>query len=171
MPLPTRVLASAAPHTHAKTKAVVIHRDTTPLPASLSHPSSVGAHHVASSSGVFLRTGIGLVVVVALIYGVYWLLKKYAGSKTGRSDGQMVVLATTALAPNKSLHLVSVGDELVLVGAADHGVTPIRVYDMDEAEVLRARLGGEPAPLRPSNGFGGGWSGFLTELRARTVRR
>ena len=30
-----------------------------------------------------MRTGIGLVVVVALIYGVYWLLKRYAGSKNG----------------------------------------------------------------------------------------
>jgi len=171
MPLPTRVLLSA-PDPHARTKTVVIHRDTTPLPASISRPGTAGAHHVAASSGVFVRTGVGLVVVVALIYGVYWLLKRYAGSKGGgRSDGRMQVIATTALAPNRSLHLVSVGDELVLVGSAEQGVTPIRVYADDEAEILRARLDGEPPPLRPSNGFGGGWSGLVTELRARTVRK
>jgi len=169
-PLPTRVLL-AAPTKDDSTHVVVIHRDTTALPASISHPGSVGSHHVAASSGVFMRTGIGLVVVVALIYGVYWLLKKYAGSKTGRSDGRMVVLATTSLAPNRALHLVSVGDELVLVGSAEQSVMPIRVYDEDEAEVLRARLDGEPPPLRPANGFGGGFSGFVTELRARTVRK
>jgi flagellar biosynthetic protein FliO len=150
---------------------VVIHRDTTPLPASISHPSSVGAQHVAASSDAFLRTGIGLVVVVALIYGVYWLLKRYSGSKSGRSDGRMAIVATTALAPNRALHLVSVGDELVLVGSAEQGVTPVRVYTEEEAEILRARLDGEPPPLRPANGFGGGFSGFVTELRAKTVRK
>jgi flagellar protein FliO/FliZ len=149
----------------------VLHQDTTKLPASLSHPSSVGATHVASSSGVMTRTFVGLIVVVALIYGVYWLMKKYNGSKGGRSDGRMNILATTALAPNRALHLVQVGDELVLVGSAEHSVTPVRVYSPDESAALRANLEGEPAPLRPASGFGGGFSGFLTELRARTVRQ
>jgi flagellar biosynthetic protein FliO len=158
-------------HDTKATTAVVIKRDTTPLPAAVSHPSSVGAGHVASSSGVFARTGIGLVVVVALIYGIYWLLKRYAGSKNARSDGKMQVLATTALAPNRALHLVSVGDQLVLVGTAEQSVTPVRVYDEEESEILRASLDGEPPPLRPSNGFGGGFGGFVTELRSRTVRR
>jgi flagellar protein FliO/FliZ len=166
------LLAAPKAHAAAKTHAVVIHRDTTPLPAAVSHPASVGTHHVAASSGVFLRTGIGLVVVVALIYGIYWLLKRYAGSKGGgRSDGRMQVIATTALAPNRALHLVSVGDELVLVGSAEHAVTPIRIYSDDEAGEIRARLEGGPAPLRPASGFGGGFSGFVTELRARTVRK
>jgi flagellar protein FliO/FliZ len=174
LPLLPRALTSAftllaAPGVRETT--TVIHRDTTPLPAAVSHPSSVGAHHVASSSGVFMRTGIGLLVVVALIYGVYWLLKKYAASKTGRSDGRMEVLATTVLAPNRSLHLVSVGDELVLVGTAEQGVTPVRVYSEEESEILRARLDGEPPPLRPSSGYGGGFGGFVTELRAKTVRK
>jgi flagellar protein FliO/FliZ len=165
-----RVLQGA--HDSQTTTAVVIHRDTTPLPKSLSNPSSAGASHVASSTGAFERTGIGLVVVVALIYGVYWLLKRYSSSKTGgRSDGKMQVLATTALAPNRALHLVSVGDELVLVGTAEQSVTPVRVYTEDEAEILRASLDGEPPPLRPSSGFGGGFGGFVTELRSKTVRK
>jgi flagellar protein FliO/FliZ len=175
MPLLPRALTSAftllvAPGVR---ETVTIPRDNTKLPAAISNPSSVGAHHVASSSGAFMRTGIGLVVVVALIYGVYWLLKKYAASKsgTGRSDGRMVVIATTALAPNRALHLVSVGDELVLVGTAEQGVTPVRVYGEEEAEILRARLEGEPPPLRPSSGYGGGFGGFVTELRAKTVRK
>ena len=73
--------AGAAKHAHK----FVLHRDTTPLPAAISHPSSVGAKHVASSSGTFVRTGIGLLIVVSLIYGVYWLLKRYNGSKNGQA--------------------------------------------------------------------------------------
>ena len=180
---PTSSGSGLPPHPHAlkvvvhksasgaKTTSFTLHRDTTPLPAAVSHPSSVGAKHVASSTGTFLRTGIGLLLVIALIYGVYWLLKRYNGSKTGRSDGQMIVIATTALAPNRSLHLVSVGDELVLVGTSEQGVTPVRVYSEDEAAELRARLAGEPPPLRPASGFGGGFNGFVTEMRAKTVRK
>ena len=37
------------------------------------------------------------------------------------------------LGPNRSLHLVRAGNELVLVGVAEHGVTPIRTYTEDEA--------------------------------------
>lgn len=176
-PLPTRVLLSAAPKAHAAAKAhakahaLVIHKDTTPLPAGVSHPASVGTHHVAASSSAFVHMGLGLVLVVGLIYGIYWLLKRYSGSKGGRSDGRMQVIATTALAPNRALHLVSIGDELVLVGSAEHAVTPIRVYSEDESGELRARLEGGPAPLRPASGFGGGFSGFVTELRSRTVRK
>jgi flagellar biosynthetic protein FliO len=155
----------------AKATTFTLHRDTTPLPAAISHPSSVGAKHVASSGGTLMRTGLGLVVVIALIYGVYWLLKRHNGSKTGRSDGRMIVIATTALAPNRALHLVTVGDELVLVGSAEQGVTPIRVYSEDEAAELRARLDGDPPPLRPASGFGGGFGGFVTEMRAKTVRK
>ena len=63
------------------------------------------------------------------------------------------------------------GDELVLVGTGEQGVTPVRVYSEDEAAALRARLDGDPPPLRPASGFGGGFSGFVTEMRAKTVRK
>ena len=45
-------------------------------------------------------------------------------------------VATLPLGPNRSLHLVRAGDELVLVGVAEHGVTPIRTYSEDEARAL-----------------------------------
>ncbi len=45
-------------------------------------------------------------------------------------------IATLNLGPNRSLHLVRVGGEIVLLGAAEHQVTPIRRYS--EAEAHRA---------------------------------
>ena len=75
------------------------------------------------------------------------------------------------LAPNRALHLVRVGDELVLVGSAEHTVTPVRVYSAEESAALSARIEGAPEPLRPATGFGNGFAGFVTEMRARTVRR
>ena len=180
--LPRRALSSAfnaaagpAQKVHDKAQQVkdTVQQDHTKLPFAVTHPTSVGAHHVASSSGVFMRTGIGLIIVVALIYGVYWMLKRYGNNKSGagKSDGRMNVIATTALAQNRALHLVQVGDEIVLVGSSDQGVTPVRVYSADESAELKAQLDGEPPPLRPTDNYGGGWGGMVSGLRSKTVRK
>ena len=133
------------------------HRDRTPLPTSVSGGSS--ASH-ASTGGSFARMIVGLAIVIAVIYGVYWLLKAYGRSKGAPvDDGRMTVVATTALAPNRSLHLVRVGEELVLVGSADGGITPVRVYGPDETR--RLELEAPPAAPRGS---------LLEELRKRTAR-
>jgi flagellar protein FliO/FliZ len=86
-------------------------------------------------------------------------------------------MATLSLGPNRSVHLVRSGREYVLVGASEHGVTPIRTYTEEEA--LGAGLIGiegpddeleAPAPARPQK------SGILIkdiidEMRRRTVRK
>jgi flagellar biosynthetic protein FliO len=150
-----------------------LYQDDTKLPSAITHAHATGVHHVASSGDTIMRTGLGLVIVLAVIFGIYWLLKRYGTSKNGgKSDGKMNVLATTMLAPNRALHLVSIGDELVLVGTSEQTVTPIRTYSPEESAAIKARLdGGEPPPLRPANGFGGGWGGFVTEMRTKTVRK
>jgi flagellar protein FliO/FliZ len=40
------------------------------------------------------------------------------------------------LGPNRSVHLIRAGRELVLVGSAEHGIVPIRTYSEDEARSL-----------------------------------
>jgi flagellar protein FliO/FliZ len=146
--------------------AGAFHRDRTPLPASVaggtSNASGSSGAHV-SATGSFARMIVGLAIVIAVIYGVYWLLKAYGRSKGGalRDDCRMSVLATTTLAPNRSLHLVRVGDELVLVGSAEGGVSPLRVYTPDEARRLDAD---SLTPTPPQRGS------FLEELRKRTAR-
>ncbi len=62
------------------------------------------------------------------------------------------------------------GDELILVGATDHSITPLRVYAADEAMLIeRVSSGGDMAlslppatPLRRNN--------LLENLRKRTAR-
>ena len=72
--------------------------------------------------------------MLAVIYGVAWVLKQVKRSKEDRGQGtSLETTAVVALGPNRSLHLVRAGRELVLVGVAEHGVTPIRTYTEDEA--------------------------------------
>jgi flagellar protein FliO/FliZ len=102
----------------------------------LSLPSSDTDAGAATSAGggSMVRTVVGLVIVVAVIYGLYWILKQVKAGREERTVGSgLETTATVALGANRSLHLVRAGNELVLVGVADHAVTPIRTYTEDEA--------------------------------------
>lgn len=99
------------------------------LPADAPHRLSS-----AGGSGSLVRTIVGLAVVIGVIYGVAWVLRQVKASREQASAGTgLASTATIALGPNRSLHLVRAGRELVLVGVAEHGVTPIRTYTEEEA--------------------------------------
>jgi flagellar protein FliO/FliZ len=103
----------------------------------LNLPSDGGssAHaNVGGGGGGLARTFIGLAVVVAVIYGLYWILRQVKAGREEKSLGKgLESTASVALGPNRSLHLVRAGNELVLVGVAENAVTPIRTYTEDEA--------------------------------------
>jgi flagellar protein FliO/FliZ len=163
---------AAGKHAGAKTrkKAPAFHEDRTPLdPGVSSAGSSNGkAPSVGSAGADVIRTIVGLAVVLGVIYGVYWLLKSSARAKAGRGDERIGVIATTPLAPNRSLHLVRAGDELILVGATDQSITPLRVYTADEAILVEG--GGIDAPLQLPPATPSGRESFLEVLRKRTAR-
>jgi flagellar protein FliO/FliZ len=81
-----------------------------------------------------MRTFFGLLVVVAIIYGLYWILKKVKAAQAEQSSGTgLHTLASLPLGANRSLHMIRAGREIVLVGVAEHGVAPIRSYTEEEA--------------------------------------
>jgi flagellar biosynthetic protein FliO len=110
------------------------------------------------------------VIVIAVILGVYYLLKMWGGRSKGvlRNDGTIQVLATTALAPNRSVHLLRVGSDVVLVGATDGGVTPIKVYEPNDLRALEADNFDSFTPAKPARS--GVRISFLEALRHRTAR-
>jgi flagellar biogenesis protein FliO len=118
-----------------------------------------------------VRLIVGLAVVLAVIYGVYWLLRSRARSRGVRTDGRLDVVATAALGPNKAVHLVRVGDELVLLGTGEN-VTPIRVYTAAETLRLETQLAAEAVvPLRDRGDSSAPFvTRFTDELRRRTAR-
>ena len=102
----------------------------------LNLPADQGAKHTTgvSSGGSLVRTFVGLAIVLAVIYGIAWVLKQVKASKEERHRGSgLQSTAVVPLGPNRALHLVRAGRELVLVGVAEHGVTPIRTYSEEEA--------------------------------------
>jgi flagellar protein FliO/FliZ len=144
-------------------------------PVNLKDVPSTSTH---AGGGSIVRTIVGLAVVIGVIYGLYWVLKQVKSSRDEKASGKgLSALATLPLGPSRSLQLVRAGREIVLLGVSEHGVTPVRTYNEDEAEAAglldleadaqSADGGGRPA----RNGGGGIWSGVLDEMRRRTVRR
>jgi flagellar protein FliO/FliZ len=180
---PATVLAAAAD------------KDKEPVPAQPSYGENTrldldeGTRQVAdptgsSTGGSLVRTFVGLAVVIAVIYGLYWVLKQVKSSREERVSGAgLSSAAVVPLGPNRSLHLVRAGRELVLLGVAEHGVTPIRRYTEAEAHELGIIVPNETPtsqtstaavvdPTRPAGAGGALTIGQLIEkLREKTVRR
>jgi flagellar protein FliO/FliZ len=154
----------------------------------LNLPSDSSAHaasQVGGSGGGLARTFIGLAVVVAVIYGLTWVLRQMKKSSSGEIGATGTGLSTEAslpLGPNRSVHLLRAGRELVLVGVAEHGITPLRTYTEDEAlglgliEQPQLTVGdlieGEAREVPTTTGGKARFllTGALETLRARTAR-
>jgi flagellar protein FliO/FliZ len=90
-----------------------------------------------AGGGSLARTFIGLLIVVAVIYGLYYVLRQVKKSREEQAKGTgLHTEAVVPLGPNRALHLVRAGRELVLVGVAEQGVVPIRTYSEEEAITL-----------------------------------
>jgi flagellar biosynthetic protein FliO len=159
----------------APSDAFALKRDNTLLPAAVRAPAhATVTSHIASGAGsAALHMLLGLAVVTALIFGLYKILKRSSakGDKTAQDDGWMQVVSTTPLGPSRALHLVRVGNEVVLLAASEQSVTPVRIYAGEEAE----RLGVNAMPVqigtgrrvRVSPGFG---SALIETLKRFTAR-
>jgi flagellar protein FliO/FliZ len=122
------------------TAPVAFAADGEGTPLNLSSDSSSKAASSSSGGpggGSIVRTIVGLAVVIGVIYGLTWVLKQVKASKAETATGGgLETLATLPLGTNRTLHLVRAGDEVVLLGSGEAGVTPIRTYGEAEARAL-----------------------------------
>lgn len=137
-------------------------------------PAKAAESPVSAGSGV-LRTIVGLVVVIGVIYGVTWILKSVKRAREAQSSGTALdSIATLPLGPNRSLHLVRAGDVVILLGVGEGGVTPIRTYHEEEASalgLLRAEPASSALPALVAASDSGRVGRMVGELRRRTVIR
>ncbi len=92
------------------------------------------ASHTSSGGASIVRTIVGLLIVIAVIWGLTWVLKQVKTGRETRSAGSgLTSLATLALGSGRTLHLVRAGRDYLLVGSAEHGVAPIHRYTEQQA--------------------------------------
>jgi flagellar protein FliO/FliZ len=153
-------------------------------PLSLS-PSNLGTHTTSSGGPSIVRTIVGLLVVIAVIWGLTWILKQVKSGRETRSAGDgLENVATLPLGSGRSLHLVRAGNDHLVVGSAEQGVMPIYRYTEEQAREAgllasdlekRMRLEEHPDPGRasiqiPGHGHGA-LESVLERLREWTVRK
>ena len=104
-------------------------------PLNLGHTA---ATHAASSSGSasIVRTIVGLFIVIAVIYGIAWIMKQAKKSKVRPTGRGLSQVASLPLGSGRSVAVVRAGREILVVGVAENGVTPIRSYSEAEAIAL-----------------------------------
>lgn len=177
-------LAFTALPAHAQTTTAPKDPESLTIPEGSAAPTSIGG----DGAGTLLRLGLGLVVVIGLIAAVWYVMKRVQRSRfpalEERSTALIDVVTTTQLGPNRAVHLIRVGEELVLVGATDHTITALARLGADDALALVDLAPPAPRFGAPHAGPGGPGvddraravatanDGTLVErLRAMTTRR
>ena len=114
-------------------------------------------------AGAVFHVVAGLAIVLGVVYGVYWLLRATARGRSGPGADALEVVAHVQLAQNRAVHLVRVGDDLVLLATSEHAVAPVKTYEGDDARRLEESLAPEPTVARSPRSL-------VDELRRRTAR-
>jgi len=140
------VAAVAPSHEHVQSAQALARSTGENTPLHLS--GGTATTHAAASSGggaSIVRTIVGLFVVIAVIYGIAWIMKQAKKSKTRPTGSGLTQVASLPLGSGRSVAVVRAGREVLVVGVAENGVTPIRSYS--EAEAIA--LGIEVPPDKP----------------------
>jgi flagellar protein FliO/FliZ len=112
-----------------------------------SSSSAAGAHPATSGGGgaSIVRTIVGLAIVIAVIWGLAWILKQVkAGRDPNLSSDGLASVAALTLGSGRSVHLVRAGSDYVLIGSTEHGVAPIHRYSEQEAREVGLALADAP---------------------------
>lgn len=109
-------------------------------PLNFSHSSGSTHTGVATSTGgaSIVRTIVGLAIVIAVIWGLAWIMRQVKAHRegigdSGQSSAGLASVAALTLGSGRSVHLVRAGNDYVLLGATEHGVAPIHRYTEQEA--------------------------------------
>lgn len=96
-------------------------------------PVVVAAEAIPQTSafGAFFQALMGLLVVLAMLYGFFWLLRRYGPTQTG-AQGVVKVVGGVMLGPRERLVVVEVQDTWVLVGVAAGHVSALHTLAKPE---------------------------------------
>lgn len=80
------------------------------------------------SAGNLLQVTLGLALVLLIIGGMAWMLRRYGKLKSS-TDGSLKVLGGLSVGPRERVILMQVGEEQVLIGVAPGRVQTLHVLE------------------------------------------
>jgi len=87
-----------------------------------------------------------LVIIIGLIYGSIFLLKKFTNKTSPASDQLIKVIGKSYLAPKQSLYIVKMGLTYAVLGVCENSVNLLKELSPEEVESIKQ-------PSQKSNGF------------------
>lgn len=114
-------------------------------PLNLGSPTT--SSHTSSGGASIVRTIVGLAIVLAVIWGLAWILRQVKGGRDPRvAANGLTSVSALSLSSGRSVHLVRAGNDYLLLGSAEHGLMPIHRYT--EQQALEAGLLSPEEPPR-----------------------
>lgn len=75
-----------------------------------------------------LSLGLGLLAVIAIIYGCAWLIRRMSGM-TGMNNSAIRVVSVMAIGARERIALVEVGGQQILLGITPNNIRTLQVFE------------------------------------------
>ncbi|MBU1097655.1 MAG: flagellar biosynthetic protein FliO [Ignavibacteriae bacterium HGW-Ignavibacteriae-2] len=81
-----------------------------------------------------LKAFIPLILILGLLYGVLYLVKRkgFRINPTQSKINGVEILSTQTIMPKKFISLIKVKDKIILVGITDNNISLLKEFDYDE---------------------------------------
>ena len=78
------------------------------------------------------KTAAGLALVLALLFGLVWLLRRLSPAAAGAGNEQFRMVGRLSLGPRKWLGLVELGGRILVIGVSESGIRHIETIEDPE---------------------------------------
>jgi len=107
-----------------------------------------GIDYNTNIGGTLLKLALSLVLVVGLIYGSVFLMKKFNNKSMPGTDQFIKILGKSYLAPKQSLYVVKLGLSYAVLGVTESSVNMVKELNAEEVESLQADQSKKPATFQ-----------------------
>lgn len=106
--------------------------------------STAGTQASSTGGASLTRTVVGLAIVLAVIWGLWWVLRQVkSGREPSVESAGLLSVGALTLASGRSVHLVRVGSDYVLIGVSEQSLVPIHRYTEEQARAAGLTVLGE----------------------------
>ncbi|MBE0485306.1 flagellar biosynthetic protein FliO [Marinobacter sp.] len=91
-------------------------------------PARESARNAPDTVATIMSLGVGLLAVIAVIYGCAWLIRRMNGM-TGMNNNAIKVVSVLAIGARERIALVEVGGQQILLGITPSTIRTLQVFD------------------------------------------
>ncbi|HET8850336.1 MAG TPA: flagellar biosynthetic protein FliO [Marinobacter sp.] len=113
------------------------------------------ASRAPDTLATILSLGVGLVAVIAVIYGCAWLIRRMSGM-SGMNNQAIRIVSVMAIGARERIALIEVGGKQILLGITPSAIRTLQVFD--EPVVDASQAGASDFARRLQGMIGKNWS-------------